>query len=430
MFPRSSTRRPTTVARRIKQTWRHSSPELSDKPGAVHLPCSHGVTQESPTEIPELPTSFLTLAEALWEDGYRTAAAVGNPMLHRRTGFQQGFEEYYETWGEPDDRGRHPAEGFLREVMNGPRDRPFFAFVNLMEPHNPYDSAREYEGIFNERSELDLVDFNWVRHYAGTGRLGEAELGHLSDLYDSEIRYVDAVIERTIALLSEQEILDETLVVITADHGEHFGEHGLVLHHFNLYETNVRVPLIIRYPRLFPPGSRTSALIQLHDLHDGILEIARSGGSRLSGGFLDNDRAVAEAAFYEYGFPLRELRFIRDELFGSPIPIQPTSSELEELRELHPEFAPFMRSLRAVRQGDFKLIMGSDGSRELFNVANDPLELTNLAAKREYAHVLEALRSRLEEEFSSCAKRAPAGPYSLDLDPATARQLRSLGYIR
>lgn len=333
------------------------------------LPCFHGVTQES-SPIPALPSKFLTLAEALWESGYRTSGLIGNPMLHKRTGFAQGFEEYHETWPLRDRDGRHPAEHLLQAVLDRESDRPFFVFVNLIEPHSPYDSSREYFGIYDRHPEIELVNYHWAQHLVGR-MAGEAELEHLGDLYDSEIQYVDTVVGRIVELLADRQALDSTLLVITADHGEHFGEHGLVGHIFNLYETNVRVPLIIRYPELVTPGVRNDHYAQLHDLFETILFAAGSGDRYRSQGInllvdsLPNTRAV----FFEYYFPLFELRNIHH---GVP-------SGLQEEYERSPRLASFKRRLRAVRRGRLKYILGSDGRAELYDLVDDPLELEDLA---------------------------------------------------
>ena len=387
-------------------------------------PCAHGVTQESPGDIPRLPSRFLTLAEALWESGFRTTGINGNGILNASTGFSQGFEEYHETWKLEDQQGRHPAEIQLESILDSDSDRPFFAFINMIEPHRPYNSSREYFGRYDRHPQLDLVDIDWAKYLVDKDLYDSDDLQHLSDLYDSEIQYVDAVIGRMVELLRARNVLDETLLVITADHGEHFGEHGLLAHRFNLYETNVRVPLLIRYPNVFRPGARDTSHVQLHDLFETILAVAGSGGRYPSqGSNLDVDQK-GRTAFLEYYFPLLELRVVRDWLFRPGL-----RPEIADLAEAVPEVKPFMRRLRAIRSGRLKLIWGSDGNVELYDIPTDPEELTDLSEHEDYAEELEHLKAQLSDQISGCIGQSPT-EQPIQLDEEHIRQLKSLGYIR
>jgi arylsulfatase A-like enzyme len=371
-----------------------------------------------------LPARFLTLAEALWESGFRTTGINGNGILETSTGFSQGFEEYHETWKLEDQQGRHPAEILLESILDSDSDRPFFAFINMIEPHRPYNSSREYYGRYDRHPQLDLVDIDWAKYLVDRDLYDADDLQHLSDLYDSEIQYVDAVIGRMVELLRARNVLDETLLVITADHGEHFGEHGLVAHRFNLYETNVRVPLLIRYPRVFRPGARDTSHVQLHDLFETILAVAGSGGRYASqGSNLDGDQE-GRTAFLEYYFPLLELRVVRSWLFRPGL-----RPEIADLAEAVPEVKPFMRRLRAIRSGRLKLIWGSDGNVELYDIPADPEELEDLSGNEEYAEELEYLKAQISAQISGCGGQSQTeGP--IQLDEEHIRQLKSLGYIR
>lgn len=389
-------------------------------------PCDHGVTQEQ-AYIPELPSRFLTLAEALWESGYRTTGITGNGMLSRTIGWSQGFDEYHATWVLDDEQGTHPAESLLEAVLERDSDRPFFTFINLIEPHQPYDSSREFYRSYDSHPELQLDSYDWVTHLTGERPLSATDLQHLSDLYDSEIQYVDHLVGRLVGLLRERNALDETLVVITSDHGEHFGEHGLLDHRFNVYETNVRAVLVIRYPELFAPGSTSRAHVQLHDLFDFILAVGgKSGASRqYATEMLSVEGALEKSAFFEYYYPQREITVITDALARPGY-----RPAIDELTTLVPAMKPFMRRLRGVRSGDFKLILGSDGKAELYNIAEDPGELEDLSEREEFASELHALQARLGEQFGECLEQQAAAPSTIDLDDETIKQLKSLGYIR
>lgn len=371
------------------------------------LPCDHGVTQEAGSYPPKLSTKALTLAELLWEAGYRTTAIVGNGILPANGGFSQGFEEYHEVWRLEPSVDQHPSERLLRDVLERESDRPYFVFINLIEPHSPYDSSDEFFGRYDRHPELEhLVHNDWQKHLLERA-YSETEHEHLGDLYDSEIQYVDALIGNMLQLLSDHEVLEETMLVITSDHGEHFGEHGLVEHVFNVYDSNVRIPLLIRYPPLFMPGLRDSSLVQLHDLFETIPTVAGVGTRRQAVGVnllagVSQDRPV----FLEYYEPVHVLpRFGND-----------------------PKLERFKRRLQAVRRQDFKLILGSDGSRELYDVVDDPSELYDLSDREEYGDVLTGLTTLIRGQLSGCdGSSDESGP--IELDEETLRELRSLGYI-
>jgi arylsulfatase A-like enzyme len=331
-------------------------------------------------------------------------------MLNERTGFTQGFEAYYETWRLGNQDSPHPAETLVSRELGAESDRPFFLFVNLNEAHSPYDSSRQYFGLFDRHPQLSSVGYTagaLKSELVGDHWYSREQFEHLLDLYDSEIRYVDFVVGNIVETLRREAVLEETLIVITSDHGEHFGEHGLREHALNLYETNVRSALLVRFPKLFTPGSRDSSQVQLHDLFETILDAAGSSG-----------RHTSRARSLLAGSPSETPVFLE---FYSPVFFLGERPETD--------LAPFMRRLRAVRDGRFKLILGSDGTTELYDVADDPEELQNLAGRDEYADELESLQAQLVELLSECPE-SPQVESSYDLDDETIRQLKTLGYIQ
>lgn len=374
------------------------------------LPCDHGVTHAQPTHPPKLPERSLTLAEILWESGYQTVAIVGNAIMPSWTGFAQGFEQYHETW-RMNDKYAHPAERLFEDLVEAQSERPYFAFVNLIEPHSPYDSSGEFFGLYDRHPELSsLVDSDWAQHLTDQPYT-VAELEHFSDLYDSEIQQTDAIVGRFIQLLRDRGVLDETVVIVTADHGEHFGEHGLVEHILNLYETNVRVPLLIRYPARWQPGRRDSSVVQLQDLFETVRDIAGAGGRYPSRGFnlLDvDDGPKQRLAFFEYHQPMRYF-----ESLGHP-----------------PQLERFKRDLQAVRSESLKLIVGSDSTTELYDVLRDPLEREDLSGRPGYANDVKRLKTLLQARFADCVSSTKQGSVPIELDEETLQELKSLGYIQ
>jgi arylsulfatase A-like enzyme len=369
-------------------------------------PHGHGVTQMAW----DLPAAQETLAELLRDAGYDTVGIVGNPMVGRRLGFDQGFDEYYETWEESAaGEGTHPAVRHLERFLDNRGSRPFLAFVNLIEPHSPYDSGKTYRGEFVAEDPPALEQNHWRAYYRGRKTFSDRELRHLGDLYDAELRYADELVGRLVALLEERRLLDETVLVVTSDHGENLGDHGMLDHVFSLYETTVRIPLLVRFPGVFEPGRRVSAPVQLVDLFPTLLGLAgveRAGGHGidLRGPVPADDRPV----LLSYDYPRQAFVALGR---GAH----------------HPALAEYKRRLFALRLHDLKLIVGDDGHLEFYDLAADPAERNDLAAAGDarLPELLKRTRTLLIEPSGVGPERAAPGP---EQDAETLERLRSLGY--
>jgi arylsulfatase A-like enzyme len=229
---------------------------------------------------------YVTLAEALRDRGYATGAFVANVFwVGRHTGLQRGFSRYEDFYGNAGDAfartalGRRlsydvlPFFGFvelpgrksaadvnraLLSWLDTVGDRPFFAFANYFDVHTPLLPPPPYAGSYSGLSERER------RNYAiGIDELQGAEapppadsLEALVDLYDESIRYLDSQVGALIDSLEARGILDRTLVIVTSDHGESWGEHGLMFHAHSLYRELTHVPLIVSLPSRIPPGRR------------------------------------------------------------------------------------------------------------------------------------------------------------------------------
>jgi arylsulfatase A-like enzyme len=293
-----------------------------------------------------LSSEETTLAELLREKGYRTGAVVGGPWMKRVFGLDRGFE-HYDDDGIGDVNGRLASEvttaalAFLENVGGD----PFFLFLNYFDPHGPYQAPAPFGGTFG------------------------LEPG---DRYDEEILYMDHHIGRLVDGMERLGIFDDTLIVVTADHGELLGEHGKMGHGATLYEEEIRVPFLVKFPgREVPPGRRDEAR---H--HVDILPLVLQGSSG-----------------------------------GAPL--------LSEVRPL-----PFMSAEGAWRALYFdhrKLLWNSLGQHALFDLESDPEEET---PSDETASAVAALE-RLVASLPPPGKPGPA----TTLDEETLKALRSLGYV-
>lgn len=245
--------------------------QYSSRNGAheEHLYLDHGAT---------------TLAEVLASAGYRTAGFSNNAWVSEWTGLGQGFEEMRQVWTRPYNAqfviaamvvnflqfattGNAAVGGVVRTneavlswIDEATRDgRPFFCFVNYMEAHPPLDYRARFTEPFRPEalpvSKVARVNQNpyavWARKITMTA---EDSLAY-STLYDGELNYLDAHLKNLFEGLGRRGLLDKTIIIVTADHGEAVGEHGDLGHHLYLWEGILRVPLIVRYPR---PSRRVS----------------------------------------------------------------------------------------------------------------------------------------------------------------------------
>jgi len=385
-------------------------------------PSTHGATQENWTLDPGLDT----LAEILGEHGYWTGAVVGNGMLSRERNFDQGFVHYEETFradrrarrrgagGEPtvDERSARAVEELLAAA---PGYDPIFLFVNLIGPHAPYDSCGRFCDAFVSDPSLDLHSNHWLAYYAGVREFSEAELAHLSERYDGEIRKVDQVLGRLLDAVEARRGDRPRLVAVTSDHGEGFGEHGHVDHVFNLYEFATRIPLLVRYPERFEPGSRDERPVQLPDL---FVTALRAAG-------VDPEPYAPQGVALEDA-PARG----RPLLLEYHRPVQALAGALEKAPpRLREPLRRWDHALRAVVLDERKLITRSDGRRELFALEGDPGETRDLSEDPGHAAALPELEATLDALERRYAEAAGEGTPHVPVSEETRRALEALGYV-
>ncbi len=217
-----------------------------------------------------LAAELLTVAEALRAAGYRTGGFVRNAHLRGFMGFDQGFDLYDADLGEATEI----VETFLGWQGSEPTER-FFAYLHLLDVHWPYTPPGPFGDLFDApKADLDFNDKEtWKRfeRQVRTGELAaaEADVEAMKALYDGEIRYTDAVLGQLFATLRARDLYEDTLILITSDHGEEFLDHGGVSHGHTLYEEMLHVPLIIRGGGLEP--ARVAARVELIDILPTIL---------------------------------------------------------------------------------------------------------------------------------------------------------------
>lgn len=228
-----------------------------------------------------IDVSMASLADFLRREGYQTSAMTSGGYVSRIFGFDDGFDWYDEPLDKSKDPlGQYEAERLFAhtsEWLKENKDDQFFLFLHTYQPHGPYICPSPWNELFlqpgAEWDKMDLTQF-----WASRGKdysFRPEEIANIVSLYDGEIRYTDEMlIKPLIALLKSLGVYDETLIIITSDHGEEFYEHTGWLHGRALYDESIRVPLIVKFPRSQFKGTQVAAKCRLIDVMPTILDVA------------------------------------------------------------------------------------------------------------------------------------------------------------
>ena len=339
-------------------------------------PPVHGVRENVGYALDErLPT----LAEDMSAAGRRTGGFISAFVLDGRWGIDRGFDRYYDEFKVQDMATLNiasvqlegtetidQAEAWLDEAAGS----PFFLWLHLFEPHDPYEAPEPFASRYPKRP------------------------------YDAEVAYADSLVGRLREMLEGRNLLDRTLLVVTGDHGEGLGDHGEYFHGFFVYDSTVRVPLIVRLPEGRLGGRRVDAVVSHVDLRPTILDALGLSSppvdSRQSGrslvplllGLDDGERVAYSESYYSL---------------------------------YHYGWAP----LRAIHTGPLKFIDAPEP--ELYRLSDDPGEAENVVRRtRVEARELRDRLLLMISEFKGTGAGEAAPP---DLDQETLAQLQALGYL-
>ncbi|GAA0471498.1 sulfatase [Halococcus dombrowskii] len=406
-----------------------------------------------------------TLAEAFQDGGYETVAVSNNTWISEEFGFARGFDTLYKTWqyvqtdidlgeiarteqgmemmralatrlaeGNPvinvanaiygqffrkrtDDGAKRTNEWIREWLADRNDDEPFFCFVNYLEPHLEYRPPEPIverflpEGVSYEEA-MAVPQDAWG-YIAGTVDLTDRQLDILRALYRAELAYLDRRLGELRRHLEAAGKFDDTVFVVTGDHGENIGDHGLMDHQYSLYETLLHVPLIVHGPG-FETG-QVDDLVQLTDLAPTLLDAA------------DIDAPTLRDASQGQSFHPEVETSSREYAIAEYMAPQPSMDALRErVGTLTDDVERFDRSLRAIRTDDEKLIRGSDGTQKFYELQTDPEEVTNLATER--SERVDTLETTLDEWLDTFEHADTSGEVSMT--DATEARLEDLGYIQ
>lgn len=411
------------------------------------IPREHGANNS----FKHLADRHVTLAEIFRDDGYATYLFSANPHISTDENFAQGFERSEHPW---DDRYHNRALEMMRQRAN-PLDnktdlnrmlqlkrpdnwyikncgklaevglldwlskkkdgQPYFAFLNYMEAHQPFAPPLELRSLLMSPSQLEQsarIDRSWINMWCytfGFHDYSPADLEILARLYDACLLELDGLFEELITALEAGGHLENTIVVLVSDHGEHLGEQHMLDHQYSLYEPLLRVPLVIHCPGMIKPGREARPVVNF-DLFPTLLELAglESPGPPSLHTHTLLDPQDDRVRLAEYPSDL--------------------DNPIENVKRIYRNWdpTPFRRRMTALYDGRLKYIHASDGTHELYDLEADPGEERNLLTERqEDAERLRGTIRRLLADTIPFDYSTADGP---ELSDEQIERLRSLGY--
>ncbi len=356
-----------------------------------------------------------TVAEIFAKAGWRTAALSANANAGRRFGFAQGFESFKRARilrSYPGDKQMIVAEGITQEALTiierhqSAGTWPLFLFLHFVDPHDPYlphsDPALEatQNGRFSgSRADLGKMDKLSEREITA------ADQDQIRGLYAGEVRYCDQWVGRFLDDLRKRGLFEQSLIVVTADHGEGLWDHGIRQHGQDLYNEQIHVPLILHLPSMTEgDGRRVDVPVSLVDVAPTILSVCG-----------------LQPPADSHGFDLTRLM---------------TGKSTGAKRAIYSEITLDRANFESIQIGRYKLVrrrglLGFFIRDQLFDLAADPAERNNLARRWKKQQIQIELDARLDEISRSMSSITPISSRVTQeqLDTETLEALEALGYI-
>lgn len=350
-------------------------------------PEAHGVLGKRSV----LPDTYKTMAEFFREAGFRTALFSANPNASPISGYHQGFEEIWSLReGRPisADEFIEPFERWIQQV----RHHRFFGYLHIREPHWPYRPPRQFMDRFHQNPAFDLRDLNpfVIPPVEEQARIRAA--------YDANLAFADAQLGTMLGLLRSMDLFDNTIIVILADHGEAFWQHGKQGHNHQVTEDTARIPLIIRFPGEHDwQGKREPYVVGSIDLLPTFADI--------------------------FSFSSKELSYNGQSLLPFMVS-QKVPTGRYRLTQTSSQ------SLYGIRSDEFKYIYHAQGRRsedEFFHLVSDPNERVN--AIQEYPISSAYYRTELKKTLKQLERFRSASKQNAVIDRETEEELQALGYV-
>jgi arylsulfatase A-like enzyme len=322
-----------------------------------------------------LPKEIPTIATILRDAGWRTGCFSNNDYISPEYGLSEGFETFVPLFKDAAIRPYPWATDTHTKALEWARaaaaeKKPFFLFVNDMEPHLPYTPSKDFEKRFlpadatpDEVADARAFAFpNSIGVILGRVAATPRKLALMSDLYDAEIAALDELVGGLLDGMKKAGLLDNTVVVVCSDHGENLGEHGMLGHFQSLHKTTLHVPLIVRFPGKFDGGRKVEDVVRLEDVPPTVLELC---GLPVPKDF-DGKSLLSD-------LPGRIARGNQGE----------QSRTIPKMEAAFPgaDMTRFTKAIDSVYDGRLLYVRDAGGKEELYDVAADPAETNDLAPK-------------------------------------------------
>ncbi len=380
---------------------------------------NHGVRKATPF----LDTSIVTLADILRKNDYFTHAITGGALVSQRYGFSKGFDSYREF--KRSRRFSNMAKtqySHVQRWMEWNKDKKFFLFLHTYQPHAPYTCPPPYNTAFLsenmpwEEGDMETILFGEKKtEKAPFNKLSPLEQDNIVALYDGEIKYTDEVlIKPLIKKLKDLSLYQNTMIILTSDHGEEFFDHNAWLHGHTLYNELIHIPLIIKFPHSKLVNLCVEDDVRIIDIMPTILD----------------ELGIDHAA---YGLDGRSLI---PRLHGLGPEEQTFIADLEELKNTNR-----LPTRIAFTWEGYKLILNNDYGNppehylpppppialvELYDRTNDPSENFNIAEQNEA--IVKEIIDKIYTIYESSANAR--GKKRKGMDKELEETMRALGYIR
>jgi arylsulfatase A-like enzyme len=358
-----------------------------------------------------LDASYPTLAEFLTGRGYATGGFIANTFFcNAWFGLGRGFQHYDDFYREQQavsvgealrcsslgrlavrllhepfgvERRRKDASqvnGDFLAWLDRRQGRPFFGFINYFDAHTPYFLPPGAERRFG-RPPRDAKEVETLQGWDARSRTSvtDDELNLTRDAYDDCLAYLDAEIGKLFDELDRRGALDDTVIVLTSDHGENHGEHGLIGHGRSLYDQEVRVPLLVFLPRGAHAGEVVAEPVSLRDVPATAVDLLNLAGRSPFPG-------VSLARCWEAG----------EDSASAEVPVLTEVLLREQISKNRNRPPAWRGPMHSVVAEDRSYIRNADGQEELYNLRDDPAQLRDLSASAEEVPVLRRMRDRLK----------------------------------
>jgi arylsulfatase A-like enzyme len=376
-------------------------------------PRNHGVVNNKIA----LGERFRSVAHEYRDAGYATAAFTAVTLLAPGSGVERGFDHF-----EPPTRSRtRPAHEVVRSAIRWlemrEKDRPFFVWVHLFDPHTPYSPPPAFAPKANDAHARALPEASIEGLIAVAaeheGNLPRGAVERAMELYQGDIEFADHWLGRLLGALDARGLTSETAVVLTADHGECF-ENGIYFEHSDcLYEGAARIPLIFRFPGRVEAGVRRNDVVEILDVAPTLLSLSN----------LPVPEAFLGRDLFDPGTQARDVAFLQHPLYSNTGARNRSLRRLERVmgRETKPVLVS--EEMLGIRTREWKYLMHGD-HEELYDLDADPTEARNVAQ----SHPEVAGRLRAQLEAWSAAHPQYAAQVELINDEMRAT-LEALGYV-